>query len=263
MNTAESLTGSRIQRYAEEIRADLDRASVLSRRGNRVVVRWQESATGKSIVVKMWSRPDLKGALRRWLRIAPCDREYRNLVRLRRLGVAVPRALGVARLAPSIAGYTDALFTEDLGECETATERLKQLLRTGEERQALLLEDDVIDITRQLLEAGMLDEDHGMLNIVIPSSGKAVRLDLEIARRVFWPRLFPSSYGRMLGRLIGLHAFAVQPDVQRTNRFAHRLRASLQPSAAICERAAAHARNMMEEQLRVRGIDTRLNLPWE
>jgi hypothetical protein len=247
----------------EEIRAGPDRAGVLSRRGNRLVVRWKETASGDSIVVKMWSRPDLRGTLRRWLRIAPSDREHRNLVHLHRLGVSVPRALGVARLAPSIAGYTDALFTEDLGECETATERLKRLLRTGDERQALRLEDDVIDITRRLVEAGMLDEDHGMLNIVVPPSGQAVRLDLEIARRVFWPRLFPSSYGRMLGRLIGLHAFAVQPDVQRTSRFAQRLREALRPSPTMLERAAVHAREMMAEQLRGRGINTRLSLPWE
>lgn len=256
-------TKAQVHRYLEGLRADFDRAQVISRRGNRVVIRWRETDAGDSIIIKLWSRPDLRGELRRWLRIAPSDCEWKNLLRLSKFNVAVPSPLGFSRATPSIAGYTDVLFMEDLGDCETATEHLKQLIRAGEEQQALRFENAVIEITRQLLEAGMLDEDHGMLNIVVQPSGRPVRLDLEITRRVFWPRLFPSLYGRMLGRLIGLHAFAVQPEVGRTTRFAERLRDRLEPPPAVLERAADHAREMMAQQLLKSGIDTQLTLPWD
>lgn len=255
-------TKAQAHQYLEGLRAALDRAQVISQRGNRMVIRWRAAGSGESMVVKLWSRPDLRGGLRRLLRIAPSDREWKNLVRLSQFGVAVPRPLGFSRVAPSIAGYTDVLFMEDLGECETATEHLKRLIRAGDELEALRFEDAVIEITRQLLEAGMLDEDHGMHNIIVQSSGRAVRLDLEVTRRVFFPRLFPSLYGRMLGRLIGMHAFAVQPDVAWTRRFAQRLRDRLEPPRIVLSRAAVHARGMLAHQSSNIGIDTMLDLPW-
>lgn len=261
MTAIRPFTKAQVHRYLEGLRANFHRANVISQRGNRIVIRWRETESGDPIIIKLWSRPDLRGELRRWLRIAPPDREWKNLLRLSKFNVAVPSPLGFSRVVPGIAGYTDVLFMEDLGECQTATEHLKQLIRAGEEPQALSFENAVIEITRQLLEAGMLDEDHGMLNIVVQPSGRPVRLDLEITRRVFWPRLFPSMYGRMLGRLIGLHAFAVQPDVGRTTRFAERLRDHLKPPPAVLDRAAVHAREMMAQQLRKSGIDTQLTLP--
>jgi hypothetical protein len=259
----ERLTEDRMRRNLEALRASFAHAEVISRRANRLVIRWREVDSGQTVVVKLWSRPDLRGAVRRTLRIAPCHREWRNLTRLMRQDVAVPRPLGLATVVPDIAGYTDALMMEDLGECETATEHLKRLLRAGDERGAQALEDAVIEITRRLVDAGMLDEDHGMLNVVVPRAGRPARLDVEIMRRVFVPALFIGSYGRMLGRLIGLHAFAVQPDVGRTLRFADRLRARLNPSRPVLWRATRHAHQMMAEQRRRYGIDTRLRLPWE
>lgn len=257
------LSREQIRSYLMDLRANFHRAQVLSKRGDRIVIRRQGAAAGDSTIIKMWSRPQLRGELRRRLRIAPGDREWRNLVRLSAFGVAVPSPLGISRVVPSIAGYTDALIMEDLGDCETATEHLKRLIGAGDEHRALSFEDAVIEITWRLLEAGMLDEDHGMLNIVVQPSGRPVRLDLEITRRMFWPRLFPSMYGRMLGRLIGLHAFAVQPGVGRTTRFAERLRGRLKPPPAVLERAARHAREMMAQQLGKTGIDTPIVLPWD
>ena len=219
--------------------------------------------TGDSIIVKMWSRPDLKGKLRRLLGIAACNHEWRNLTRMGDLNIAVPRPLGFCSVVPGIAGYTDVLFMEDLGNCESAMDHLKGLIRTGQEQLVLSFENMQIEMTAQIIEAGMLDVDHGMLNIVVQSSGRAVKLDLELARRVVWPGLFPATYGHMLGRMIGLHAFTVQPDVGRTTRFADRLRARLKPPRGVLRRAGMHAREMMQKQVQKIGMDTRLTLPWD
>lgn len=171
--------------------------------------------------------------------------------------------LGYFRVEPSIAGYTDVLFMEDMGDCESATEHLKRLIRAAAERQVLDFENPLIELTAQIVEAGMPDVDHGMLNIVVQSSGKPVKLDVELARKMVWPRLFPGMYGRMLGRLIGLHAFAVQPDVDRTARFAKRLCARLKPPASVLRRAGTCAREMMKKQRHSIGIDTQLDLTWD
>ncbi len=245
------------------LRASFADANVINQRENRIVIRWHCAETGDSIIIKMWSRPDVNGWLRRMLRIAACNYEWRNLVRMSGLGIAVPRPMGISQVMPSIVGYTDALFMEDLGVCESATEYLKRLIRMGHAQQLSIFEDAQIDMTAKMLDGGMLDVDHGLHNIVVQTTGRPVKLDVELGRRVIWPRLFPAMYGDMLGRMIGMHAFAVQPDVGRTTRFAERLCARLKPPAGTLKRAGIQAREMMQKQLQKTGIDTRLILPWD
>jgi hypothetical protein len=245
------------------LRASFDNADIISRRENRIVIRWPLLESGDSIVVKMWSRPDLNGSVRRLLGVAACNHEWRNLVRMNEFGMAVPRPLGFSRVVPDIAGYTDVLFMEDLGECELATEYLKRLIRAGGDQQASSFEDVQIDMASQMLAAGMLDVDHGVHNIVVQPSGRPVKLDVELGRRVFWPKLFPKMYGTMLGRMIAMHAFAVQPDEGRMTRFAQRLFERLRPPARALALAGVYARGMMQKQLAGTGINTTLVLPWE
>ena len=247
----------------DALRGSFDDANVINQRENRIVIRWRRAETGDSIIIKMWSRPDLNGRLRRLLGIAACNHEWRNLVRMSDFGIVVPRPLGLFRAVPSVAGYTDVLFMEDLGKCESATEHLKRLIRAGQEPQALSFENVQIEMTAQMLEAGMLDVDHGMHNIVVQLSGRPVKLDVELGRRVIWPRLFPAMYGHMLGRMVGMHAFAVQPHVGRTTRFAERLAERLTPPPRVLKRAGIHAREMMRKQLQETGIDTRLIQLWD
>jgi len=247
----------------DELRAGFENAEVIYRRENRIVIRWRGEPSDESLIIKMWSRPDLKGRLRRLLHISSCDHEWRTLMRLRGVNMAVPRPLGYCRLTPNIAGYTEALFTEDLGECLSATSYLKQLIQTGQEQQVLRFENVMIEMTEQILAARMIDVDHGLVNIVVQTSGRPVRLDFELARLVIWPRLFPTPYGHMLGQLILLHAFAVQPDTDRTTQFAARLRERLRPPRRALARAAIYIRKYIKVQLDNTGIDTRLTLPWD
>jgi hypothetical protein len=254
---------SDMQRCLEDLRANFATADVINRRGDRAVIRWRGAESRHCLIVKMWARPGAKSQLRRVLKLAPSQNEWRNLHRLTRARIAVPRPLGFCRITPKISAYTEALFMEDLGSCESGTDYLKRLLRSGDDGAASAFEDLVIEMTQRLVNAGMLDEDHGFLNIVVPKSGQPVRLDLELCRKVVWPELFPASYGRMLGRLLGLHAFAVQPEVGRTERFAGRLRQQLVPPTKVLVKAGAHAREMMEKQRSNVGIDTKLVLPWD
>jgi hypothetical protein len=252
-----------MDRYLEALRAKFDQADVIYRREDRMVIRWRDTSLGIPIIIKMWARKDIRGKVRRLLHIAACDYEWRNLQRLEEAKVPVPRPLGFCRARPSIAGYIDVLFMEDLGPCETATEYLKRLIRTSPDDQAVSFENALIEMTGQMVNAGMIDVDHGLINIVVPPSGQPTKLDVELARRVFWPRLFSGDYGRMLGRLIALHTFAVQPDVNRAADFARRLRERLRPSSRTLKVADAHARRMMRIQFEKTGIDTRLVLPWD
>ena len=257
------LTSDEMRHYVQELRVNFSAAQVINQRGDRLIVRWRQPGSASPVVLKMWARPHLGNKFRHFLGIAPSDYEWKNMRRLGEAGITVPRHLGFCRLVPPIAGYTEALFTEDLGPCQSATEHLKGLIRSGDEQKALAFEDVIIEMTRRLVHAGMIDDDHGLLNIVVQPSGRAVRLDLELCRKVLWPYLFPRAYGRMLGRVIGLHAFAVQPDVERTTAFAGRLRQQLWPPFNVLRHASAYAQWLMNGQRNHFGIDTRLVLPWD
>jgi hypothetical protein len=109
----------------------------------------------------------------------------------------------------------------------------------------------------------MVDVDHGLVNTVVQTSGRPVRLDFELARLVIWPRIFPTLYGHMLGQLILLHAFAVQPDTYRTTQFAARLCEHLRPPRRALARTSIYIRKYIQVQLENTGVDTLLTLPWE
>lgn len=263
VSAPQRLTPGEIVKCLDDLRAGFQNAEVIYRRGNRIVIRWYPLTSHKSLIIKMWSRPDLKGRLRSLLHISSCDHEWRTLVRLSGVNMAVPHPLGFCRLTPAIAGYTEALFTEDIGECESATSHLKKLIQTRQEQEVFQFENIMIEMTEQILAAGMVDVDHGLVNIVVQSSGRPIRLDFELARLVIWPRLFSKWYGEMLGQLILLHAFAVQPDTHRTTKFAERLSERLSPPRRALTRAGIYIRKYLKVQFENTGIDTRLTLPWD
>src|SRR5688572_28570728 len=120
----------------DALRSSFVDANIISQRENRIVIRWRRASSRDSIIVKEWSPPDLNGSLRRLLRIAACNHEWRNQIRMIQFSIAVPRPLGFISVTPDVAGYTDVLFMEDLGKCESATEHLKEIIRTGQEQQA-------------------------------------------------------------------------------------------------------------------------------
>jgi hypothetical protein len=252
-----------MQDHLERLRCAYDECEVVYRTETRVILRLPSAYAGSPLIIKMWSRNDLMGRWRRLFHRTSADLEYRSLKLMRQLGLTVPQAYGSCAVLPPISGFTDALFMEDLGECELATDYLKNLIKSGEESQAVQFEDAVIDMAKRIIQSGRLDVDHGFANILVTPSGMPVRLDLELVRHVYWPRLFPSMYGMMLGRMIGMHAFAVQPDTKRTTVFARRSLDRLRPPRRALVKAFHYVRWMLDEQREGSKIDTRLSLPWD
>ena len=66
----------------------------------------------------------------------------------------------------------------------------------------------------------------------------------------------------MLGRLLGTHAFATQPEAERTGRFAERLVEALEPEKKVLEIAEQQVRRMMDKQSRETGFKTEVAFPW-
>lgn len=263
MRAAETLAPGELARRIDALRRGFDAADVIYRHKNRVVVRQRAAGgAGPDLILKLWSRPDWRGAARRLLRVTSCEHEYRSLARLERAGVSVPHPYGVARLRPAIAGFTELLAMEDLGQPPSANEHVRRLIAEAREGEVRAFEDAVIEMTGRILAAGIVDVDHGFVNIVV-RDGAPMRLDVELARYVGWPRAVPSLYGRMLGHLLALHAFAVQPHTGRTADFAARLRERLDPPARALAAASAYVQLGMRMQRDKHGIDTRVVLPWD
>lgn len=247
------------RRLIAETCRDLEAAEVVSKRDFRLVVR-ARTAAGAPAIVKLWSRPGPKGALRRILGQTAARYEFRNLKFMERLGLPAPRALAHGRAAPNPQGYTDAMAMEDLGDCETATQYLKRTIAAGDEAAVTRFEDEVIRMTGILTRARVIDFDHSMVNIVV-RDGAPMRLDLEKARRLPWIGLRRGLYARMIGQLLGTYVFAVQPDTDRAARFAARLFDEIRPSPAVVAGAQAHLDAMLRRQKDGIGMDVALRLP--
>lgn len=221
-----------------------------------------ELASGETVVLKLWRRPGMPSLARRALRSGPAVREWTARRRLAQIGVAGPKVLHVSSLRGCGTPYTEAIFLEDLGDCEQGGRYLKRLLNAGEEKAAAVFEQSLVDTTMAMVRGKILDPDHRVSNFLVKPCGSAVRLDLELARTVLHPSLHPWIYGHMLGTLVGSYCFIVQPDVPRAMRFALLLADRLQPSAPTLKVAKGAIARMLAAQRASRGIDTHLNLRW-
>lgn len=252
---------SKLQRIAMYACEHLDEIEVIYKSGNRLIAR-EHLRGGQTLVMKMWSRPGVRTLFRRISRTGSCDYEYRNLCLFQDLGVPVPRPLGMCRLPPNPNGYVDALFMEDLGECTSSTEYVKNIVRKSLSDELHTFDEQLIDMTSKIVRGRVVDTDHGLVNILVRPSGDLVRIDVEMARRAFVGRITANCYGRMLGRLLATYTFAVQPEISVVTAFTSRLVRRLGPSSRVLRIAEGYVREEMDYQRRRSGINTPVVFPW-
>ena len=149
----------------------------------------------------------------------------------------------------------------DLGACEQAIEHFKGLVRTGEEAPIRAFEDQLIDITVRMIEGGVLDFDHGLINMVVPTSGQPIRLDLEHAKVYRWHRWRTKLRARMLGHLVLTHLFAVQPNSAITEAFSRRLFSSVPVTSQVSTAIEQYVWQALERQESEIGLKVAFQLP--
>lgn len=150
---------------------------------------------------------------------------------------------------------------EDLGELTTAQDRVKALIAAGNMAAVDDLEDRIVNLTCEMVAAGVVDSDHSMLNLMVTPAERLVRIDFELARCVRHPSRHPRQLGRMVGRLIASYAFTLQPDVRRAESLAVRLAERLSLSARALREVHDTLAGAMERQRRNQGIETTVRLP--
>jgi hypothetical protein len=216
----------------------------------------------RTLILKMWSRSRLSRAFRRMTRTAPFMNEALAMKVLYEQGVSVPQLLGYLKVRGLFPPYTHALFVEDLGSCTFASEHLKVLIAEGRQEEGRAVVSEVLDITEKMVMARIIDRDHSFNNVVVTSSGRVARIDLECARRYRFPEMHPALYGEMLGRLVGTYVFANQPEVTPAMRFARELADRIRPSRRVLLRAEDFVSWMLSDQKRERGLDVRIPSLW-
>ncbi len=216
-----------------------------------------------SVIAKLWNRPGLRGALRRWSGTDPLQKEIRPLQYLGSAGLSVPDALGSARLRDPDVPFTLALILEDLGDCQSATEHVKRLISDEREAELDTFLDDVLKLTRAMLDLGVVDIDHSFLNLVATPSGDVARLDFELAEKQHWREISDEKLGKMVGWMLGTYMYAVQPEVERVHDLGRRAAEVLDLNQKARRHARAKLHEVMAYQLRTSGIDTKVELPWD
>lgn len=246
---------------AEDTSAGSISGELLREKGNRET--WRVRVDERlSVIVKLWRRPGIRGALSRLARVNTGYREWRALNLLASAGCPAPRPLAYVRLNSSKARHDEALISEDLGHCRNAVDHAGDLL-TQEDHNALDdFEDALIRISVDLVALRILDLDHRVANFVVTPQNQLMRLDFELARRVSFPTLAKKRYGSMIGVLIGTYVIVVQPDLDRATSFARRLVERMCPPKRVLSYARTRVEQLLSGQLRAHGIDSRLELPW-
>lgn len=228
---------------------------------NKIVIRLN-TADEYSIIVKMWNKKDWKGRVRRVLRQDSITKERKGLELCGKHGIKVPEVLGQIRFCIKNLIYTDALFIEDLGECITAGKYIEKLIDENRDSDLEQFENQIIDLTKTLVDSGILDTDHSLINMVVDSMEVLYKLDLEIARKSVFNKLSYRTYGKMIGMLVASYTFAVQPRLSKSPKFAENLSRSLNPSNKVLQVAKKRVESCLQRQFEQKGIDSRFDLPW-
>lgn len=254
-----SIEAHEVTQLVRQVVEQPDAVEILRRKGPRVVARCPRPSG--SVIVKLWSAASFRARVAALLRLSPYDHEWQSLVRARELGVRAPEPLGFARRI-RVGGFRGgAIVMQDLGQCEPAIGLLKELVENGDEDGLARFDRAVVEMTRSMIAGNLLDDDHGVLNIVSTPTRELFRLDLERGRRVFDHRLRPRLCGVMLGRLITTYTFGAQPEVEHVRRFALLLKEQLNPSATAWERARRYLEYHLRHQLEHGGYFADVVLP--
>lgn len=246
---------------ASDLACSRRRAEVIRSKGRKTVlrVRLDEHHT---IVAKLWALTRAMHKHRRLTRTSTALREYRVLGHLHRAGIAVPEPFGYWFVRTDSGPSQEVILMHDLGPCMMASTYLHDLVTRQDWSRQIALDNEIVAMTRGVVDAGVVDPDHSVNNIVVDERRQLFRVDLEMAGRHRRGRFFSTRYAMMLGRLIESYTYAVQPHVELSLAFCDRLARELRPSRVARSRAAAFVARRLDRQRRTRGIDTRLALRW-
>lgn len=248
---------------AEAVARGEAEADVLRDRPDARTLRAYPGDGHSSVVIKLWKRSGPTAWVRHMSRTGNPEREWRALRHLSERGVSVPRPLSMARFARSLHGFTDAVVIEDMGNHPQALFYTSELRRQEKEAEREQIEDQMIELTRCVLEARVIDYDHHLVNVLVLPDHRIARIDFELAMIVPGSvHLYPWWLSEAIANLVSSYVFAMEPRVELANRFARKVVERLPLSRRVVRRAKAILDARMNGRGREHGYDADWVAPW-
>lgn len=189
----------------------------------------------------------------------PAKREYAALRLLRGKGCKVPEPYGLHLVGRRSPDYTHVLPMEDLGGCLVA-EKIREFIRDGKSDQLHALEQQVIDLTHEILRCGVIDSDYGTHNLIYTDGGEVYKIDLEYSN-IITSKPIDKYYSMTLASLIARYALETGADRLKVKEFSQRLLARFPESKKVLPKIAACARQKAGMWARVKGVAIESSLP--
>ncbi len=217
--------------------------------------------SGGTVVVKVWLIRNLKERVKYVARISNGLNEW-NIHRLvYNAGIATSKPIAFYRMPMRNGTSCEVLVVEDLGETVSSLSWLKQLISRGDESKVVSFEDKLIEITARFIDLHILDIDHQLNNFVVDAHSRLMRVDFECARKHLFSLKFKKDCVKMIARFLTGHVHAVQPDVDRSARFAERLYAKVHIGHRMKAMVNENVNANLTYQLTHSGVDTKVSLP--
>lgn len=261
MKTMTSSAETIVRRYLEGIQQIEDGNSIHIRSDQRGGLLRVPLESNSTVVIKFWRMRNLKERIKSTVHLSNGWREWSMHQYIHQEILQVPTPLEFFRITLSSGEHWEVMMIEDLGSTEQGLPYFKKLIKTGDESSIIEFEKGIIEITEQLVQLGVLDIDHQLNNFLVDRDLKIFRIDFECARKTRKWVLIQREYAEMIARLLASHVYAVQPDVQRTERFAELLYGKLKLDRKI--------RSMINERVKIKlkyqdykmGITSLVTLP--
>lgn len=214
---------------------------------------------GGYIIVKLWRMRNLKERIKSFANLGNGRREWNMHRMIYQGGIDVPEPLAYYRLTSGV--NCEIMAIEDLGETIQGLPYLKRIISDEDESKIVSFEKKLIESTLQFIKLGILDIDHQLNNFVVNQSGRLIRIDFECAHRYSFRVRKRQEYPEMLARLLASHIYAVQPDVDRSIRFAERLYSVLNVDKKTKNLVAAIVNEKLAQQGGKKMVATKISLP--
>jgi hypothetical protein len=215
-----------------------------------------------SLIVKTRKVANLTERLKSLAGASNPHHEFRVHRLVAQAGLCVPRPLQFFSLYAHGCGYFEVIVMEDLGRTTNGLVFLKQLISRGAVDAAERFESHVIEQTRLIIQAKIVDIDHQLRNFVIDQNERVHRIDLECARHWRMGRMPVAQCGAMLGRLVCSHVFACHPDITQSVRFADKIAEALAPPPVVLQHANEQIKMALRRQTIGTGISSEFRMSW-
>lgn len=213
-----------------------------------------------SYFLKIWQSSGLKERIKNFIRIDRSNYEYRNINYLRSKGVIAPEVFYFARIREKEL-TTNVLVTEYISTNLPVFLYIENNCSSRSFDAIIIFTEKILTLTEEILNAGIIDLDHNLSNMLVNDKGDLVKIDLELAVKKNIFNLKSKKICRMYSSLITSYVFAVQPNLELASKFTLSLYKKFELDSHSIEVTNKLVMTALERQLREKGIDSRFDLP--